>query len=171
MFDNEIEPFSKEREAAMSLYLITHGERNNGVDPKMTENGIAQIELLRTLLPKAIALVVVGTGARFQQIYRTLSDSLQGIAVKYSPFCGSADGLDPGDKIVLIDGTLVNRSDYLGLIRAPGFNAWEFLRSLPDGTLLCAGSELMISLGLERINKKGQLFELDPAQKAGRKIS
>ena len=49
-------------------------------------------------------------------------------------------------------------ADYIGITKFPAF-AWAFIKSLPDGTLLCAGGELMKALGLE--STKGNLYEID----------
>ena len=154
------------------IYLVTHGKREGGPNPRMTADGLFQIERLRELLPKNTPLVVVGTGKRFLQVYGVLQPSLNGAKVEYSPFCGSADGMEPdGKTIPMASGELTEHDSYLGLVRCKAFDAWKFLKDLPNGTLLCSGGELMMALGLEGVNEKGQLFELDPATQTGRKIS
>ncbi|MEK0369499.1 MAG: hypothetical protein QQN62_07855, partial [Nitrosopumilus sp.] len=80
------------------------------------------------------------------------------------------DGLEANKDVILIDGTTVSLNHYIS-IGSDCFDAWRFVSDLPDQTLLCAGGELMIALGLKSINEKGQLFELDPEKKEGRKIS
>lgn len=154
------------------IYLITHGERNYGINPEHINKGIEQLRKLQ--IPSdigSISLVIIGTGARFREIYETIKSQIPNIPVKYSPFCGSVDGLEANYDIILIDGTTVNQDDYLGLVETSGFNAWDFVAGLPHNTLLCAGGELMIALGLKAINEKGQLYELDPPTKGGWKIS
>jgi len=152
------------------VYLITHGERDFGVNPSHTRKGISQIEEL--VLPEEISLVIVGTGARFQEIYTAMINvgclSID-IPTRYSPFCGSADGLEANGKVIMVDGTTVSLDDYIG-IRSDCFDAWRFISSFPDNTLLCAGGELMTALELSDINKKGRLYELDPETKTGKKI-
>ena len=154
-----------------NISLITHGKRNFGVDPKHTTEGIEQIKNLQ--LPDNIALVVVGTGKRFQEIYETIRPKIYGATVKFSPFCGSADGLEADGNVILTNGTLVDlKKDYISLTNAPeAFDPWGFIASLPENTLLCAGGELLIALGGKAINEKGQLYELDPETKTARKIS
>ncbi|MBU2545501.1 hypothetical protein KKC65_03585 [Patescibacteria group bacterium] len=152
------------------VYLVTHGERLFGVNPSHTYDGILQIEKL--VLREEISLVVIGTGARFREIYNTMINRghlQQDTPVKYSPFCGSADGLEANKDVILIDGTTVSLDDYIS-IGSNCFNAWKFISSLPDKTLLCAGGELMTALELANINKKGHLYELDPEAKTGKKI-
>lgn len=153
------------------IYLVTHGERFFGVNPSHTCDGILQIEKL--VLKEKPPLVVIGTGARFQEIYNTMVNKKQlsrDVPIKRSPFCGSADGLEANKDVILVDGTTVRLDNYIS-IGSDCFNAWRFISSLPDNTLLCAGGELMISLGLKSINEKGQLFELDPEKKEGKKIN
>lgn len=150
-------------------HLITHGDRGFGSNPKHSEMGIDQIKNLT--LPEKIDLIVIGTGKRFQEIYQFIQDKLSRIPVKYSPFCGSADGLEADYRIILVDGTLLKDDEYLGMINVPAFDAWKFIADLPDNTLLCAGGELLIALGGKTINQKGQLYELDCEKKVAKKIS
>lgn len=156
------------------VYLVTHGERNFGVNPSHTCDGILQIEKL--VLPKKVSLVVIGTGWRFKEIYKImigrgyLGYLSQNIPVKYSPFCGSVDGLEANKDVILTDGTTVSLDDYIS-IGSDCFDPWRFISDLPDNALLCAGGELMMALGLKKINEKGQLFELDPKTETGKKIN
>jgi hypothetical protein len=153
------------------IHLITHGERNNGVNPGHTIEGIAQINALR--LPEGITQVVIGTGLRFREIYEAVSSQLFPVrgAVRYSPFCGSADALDPDRCVVLADGTRVPLDHYLGVGTVPGFDAWAFVSAMPDNCLLCAGNELLIALGAKAIAARGQLYEIYPNSKFIRRIS
>ena len=156
----------------MPHYLITHGDRFFGPNPGHTSKGIKQIRTLQ--IPDDINLVVVGTGIRFQEIYEAIKPQIPGVPVKYSPFCGSADGLEGPEtdySIILVNRKLVSQNNYLGLIETPGFDAWGFVANLPNRTLICAGGELLIALGLKAINEKGQLYELDLSIKDGWKIS
>ena len=153
------------------VYLVTHGKRNFGVNPSHTRDGILQIEKL--VLPEEVSLVVIGTGWRFKEIYKTMIGRgylSQDTPVKYSPFCGSADGLEANRDVILVNGVTVSLDNYISL-RSDCFDAWRFISDLPDRTLLCTGGELMMALGLKSINEQGQLFELDPKKKEGRKIS
>ena len=139
-------------------YLVTHGERNDGADPGHTSEGLGQIRSIK--LPKGIAQVVVGTGRRHWEVNEEVAAQLpEGVAVKTSPHCGSADSLN-SDKttITLSNGKTVKLSDYIG-IETSCFDAWEFIESQPDGTLFCAGGELMMALGCKA--KRGKLYELD----------
>ncbi|MFA6503131.1 MAG: hypothetical protein WCT45_02655 [Candidatus Paceibacterota bacterium] len=142
-------------------YLITHGLRDSGVLPQHTEAGIAQF----ANLPKmdGVAKVVVGTGIRFMEIYRTLVANGQLAAstpVVYSPFCGSADGLDPPDTILMADGSVCKLDDYIGFGNTKAFDPWVFIAEQPVGTLFCAGGELMMALGCQKV-PKAALFGLN----------
>lgn len=156
----------------MAKLLITHGKRYFGFNPTHTPEGIEQIRLLGDKLPEnGISLVVVGTGLRFHEIHETLEPWLGDTEKKFSPFCGSCDGLEADGRIILFDGTTVPEEEYISLINSSCFDPWKFIEDFPEGTLFCAGGELMVALGLKEINEKGQLFKLDPATKTGRKIS
>jgi hypothetical protein len=151
------------------IHLVTHGERFFGVNPEHSCGGIRQIEKL--VLEEEPSLVVIGTGARFIEIYNTMIEQgnlRKNTPVKYSPFCGSADGLEANKDVILADGTTVSLNDYIN-IGSDCFDAWGFISSLPDNTLLCAGGELMSALNFK--SEKGQLYELDPETQAIKKIS
>lgn len=159
------------------IYLVTHGNRFSGCNPGHTLDGKTQIVRIREdflpQIPKP-PLVVVGTGRRFLEIYRTLSLALEGVPVNYSPFCGSADSMEEDhETIMLASGDKTTHAQYLSLIACmdTAFLGWRFLSELPDNTLLCAGGELMVALGLTDINERGQLYRLDPYTRTGRKLS
>lgn len=154
------------------IYLITHGKRYFEANPRMNTEGLAQISKLRNLLPESISLVVVGTGKRFQQIYTILQSKLADVPVKFSLFCGGADSLgNKGAHIIFADARFTSCENYIGLGDTTAFDAWKFIAQLPDNTLLCADGELMLALGLKNITGKGQLFQLNPQEKSGKKIS
>jgi len=152
------------------IYLITHGNRHSGPDPRHTAEGLKQIRSLQ--IPSNIKYVIVGTGTRFQEIYEALYPVLPGQAkIIHSIFCGSSDGIEPDGKGILDNGRKVDlETEYIGLMNPQYFDAWKFVNSFDGDTLLCAGGELMISLGLKAINEKGHLYELDPEDHTGRMI-
>jgi len=153
----------------MAIYLITHGDRNNGPDPTHTAEGLAQIEAIP--IPNGICLIVSGTGKRFLEILEIVRKKLPDAPVKYAPFCGGPEGFQGKDEVVLTDGrTIGYHADYIGISNGP-LDMWSFIRSLPDGTLLCAGGALMIGLGLKAINQKGHLYELDPFARTGKLLA
>jgi hypothetical protein len=160
----------------MKVYLVTHGLRNSGPDPVHTPEGIAQIAALREKVASLpISTIIVGTGRRFQEIFETLMVGKETrwkyIPVFHSPLCGSADGLEKDGKVILTNGRKVSMDSYMGLNNCVAINIWRFLADLPDNALLCAGGELMITLGFEKFNQKGCLFEIDLEKKECRKIS
>ena len=154
----------------MVIYLIAHGDRENGPDPIHTPEGLKQIWSLS--LPDGIGMVVSGTGKRFLEILGIVLGKLpRAPVVKYSPFCGGPEGFQGEDDVILTDGRIINyHKEYIGVSNGP-LDMWQFIASLPDRTLLCAGGALMIGLGLKAINKKGHLFELDPVNKTGKIIA
>lgn len=153
-----------------TLYLVSHGERKNGANPKHKKGGLEQIQNLP--IPIDIARFIVGTGNRFHEVFKTIRRFRRGLYVPvfFSPFCGSADGLDPDDTIVMANGGRCLNTKYLGL-DSPWFDAWGLVNSHPDRTLFVAGGELMIALGLKSIYKKGCLYELYPETRTGKLIA
>ena len=72
--------------------------------------------------------------------------------MKFSSLCGSADSgekSEAGFAVVLADGTIMNVDDYLGLAGTPGVDLVVWLKSLSDGTLLCAGREFLKGIRYE----------------------
>lgn len=142
----------------MSL-IITHGLRHSGTNPTHTAKGLEQLWALE--LPYRPAFVLVGTGARFREMYGVLwSKWLIGVPMKFSSFCGSADGFDAPDTIVLADGETCKLEDYMGLANTPGFDAWAFVGSQPADTLFLAGGELVTALGIAK-PAKGVIYQVD----------
>jgi hypothetical protein len=150
------------------IYLITHGKRNFGPNPGHTEEGLRQ---MASVIKEAadipnIPLIVVGTGLRFIEIYTHLSQHLPNVPVQFSPFCGSADSMEANGQVILTNGLLVGYDNYVSVVKSPAFDAWKFVASFPDNTVLCAGGELMNALGIK--SEKGQLYELDPKTRTAR---
>lgn len=143
------------------MYLVTYGRRYFGVNPVHTVIGLEQIRNLE--LPPKIDLIISGTGNMFIEIMEIISHKFPGASVVYSPFCGSADGLEFDGKGILANGRKVDLdTEYIGLTDQ-FFNAWTFIDRFPSNTLFCAGGELMIALGLKNINTKGALYQLTVA--------
>lgn len=143
---------------------MTHGDKNKGADPSLTDTGMQQIESVP--LPFLIAQIICGTGQRFRQTVEILSRRIIGpFATKFSPLCGSPDCSEKseiGFQITLADGSIVPNEDYIGLIGAPGVDLRAWIRSLPNYTLLVAGCELTGALGYKE-GKLGCLYRYDGA--------
>ncbi len=147
--------------------LITHAVRKDGALPETTPEGLAQFAKLPHL-DGVVSLIVIGTGVRFMEIYWELIKNGQldpALPIKYSPFCGSADGLDQPDTIVLANGIRCKMADYIGFGSTSAFDTWKFIDEQPDGTLFLAGGELMIALGHDVKVPKAALFLLKPEVK------
>lgn len=148
----------------MNVYIITHGEKDKGVNPRLTEAGKTAITNLS--VPNGITQVIVGTGRRFADVFTNIKDRVGNVPVKYSPLCGSADSgekSETGFEVILADGTIVNVSDYLGLVGTPGVDLVAWLESLPNGTLLCAGREFLKGIGYED-GVPGRLYHYNGAE-------
>ena len=149
----------------MYKYIATHGDKEKGMNPGLTEIGKTQIANLS--IPDGIKMVVVGTGKRFVDMLSVLRNRLGDIPIKFSPLCGSADSgkkTETGFDVILADGeTLVPIGDYIGLIGTPGLDLKTWVNSLPDGTLLLAGRELTGALGCEN-GEMGKLYCFDGSE-------
>jgi hypothetical protein len=150
------------------VYLITHGDTFDGVDPGHTMLGFVQINALK--LPDCITLIVAGTGKRFLEVLKVVHNKMLDVPVKYSPFCGGPECSDDPDNVVLPTGLIISRREYIGISNKSTI-MWEFVQTLSNeslNVLLCAGSELARALGVKF--KQGQLYTLDPTAQTGREI-
>jgi hypothetical protein len=145
----------------LNIYIITHGEKESGGNPGLTETGKRQIASLP--IPDGITQVIVGTGRRFLDILAAIEGRIVNVPVKYSPLCGSADSgekSESGFKVMLADGIIVEVGDYIGLIGTPGIDLVAWLKSLPDNTLLCTGREFLGGIGYSN-SAPGHLYRLN----------
>jgi hypothetical protein len=152
----------------MAIYLITHGKRESGPDPVHTAEGLEQIEALP--IPTDVCMIISGAGRRFLETMEIIHRKVPSALVKYSLFCGGPEGDRGADEIILTDGRVVRYADYIGIHNGP-LDMWQFIASLSDRTLLCAGGALMLGLGLEAIYEKGHLYEVDPATRTGKLLA
>ena len=120
------------------VFVVTHGDKENGSDAGMTEKGVKQIANIGIWgiphIPQP-SLVLIGNGKRFMETYQVLEPVLNEAPTDIS---GSCDINAPG----------------------PGFDPWAFLEGLPKNALLCAGERLLSALGLKDLYEEGALFEI-----------
>lgn len=146
-------------------YLITHGDREEGVNPIHTDKGREQI--LRLEIPADVTKLVIGTGNRFQEIANMIYSKGGDYPCLSSPFCGGVEGIrmdtEPGkpNMILTASGFEIPEDQYLGLRNTIGFDPWVFVEGQDAGTLFCAGGELLLALGFEGRPPKGALFAID----------
>lgn len=153
------------------IIAVTHGKKTGGANPQLDEKGQLDILVLAEKLPiNEITGVIVGTGVRFAHTFSCLCDhksireKLLSFTPQFCPLLGSADsgtiGESGGFDVILADGRQVKAGGYLGLSEAAGINLWAFLWSLPDGTLLVTGRELIIALGTKDA-KSATIYEIE----------
>lgn len=143
------------------IYAVTHAEKEKGINPGLTPKGKADIKALAAKLPGSLKNVIIGTGKRFNDVFKALG--LHKMETKkWSSLLGSADSgtkTETGMDVILADGVLVPIGNYIGIIGTPGINLWAWLKSLPAETLLCTGREFVGAL----INnaEAGQIYIID----------
>ena len=153
--------------------LITHGLRNSGEDPVHTPEGLKQIQRVVASLTLPIGMVVIGTGWRFQQMFKLLYDAGKvgkDVPCRLTPFCGGAEGFDPPSTIILPNSGTCQLKEYIGLGSGFGFDPWQFVNSFQGDTLFLAGGELLTALGVEKPSK-GALYGIDHAERVCHLIS
>lgn len=149
---------STERSEKMKVFAITCGEKKEMVNPGMTEAGLAEVRLaLQKLSFQKIQHVVIGTGARFSEIFQLwLKYANPGLPlqVHYYALLGSADtkqktSRGSGFCMQLADGTKIDLNDYTKLGGGNTEDIWLWLEARKEGTLLCTGHEFMEALGVK----------------------
>lgn len=139
-----------------TLYIVTHGDKEGGKDPKLTPTGLRQVRDLRLRLPNPVPFVMAGTGRRHRDTAVAL-----GLSVHITdPILGGPESLDTDGRIVLACGERIEREDYtkFGHYKV----ALEALFStLPGGTVIAAGRPLMLMLGMsDKEAKSASLYKV-----------
>lgn len=147
------------------IRIATHGLRGGGFNPTHNLDGYRQITQLALQIVSAtphVPMIMCGIGERFQEVLDAVCNAgVTATRVLYSPLFGTHAGLDTregGVKIIPLGADRI--IDYGAWYWTPPhvIDYWKLLDDLPDGTVICAGGELMLALGGEAI--KGRLFEI-----------
>lgn len=130
------------------IYIITHGLCEDGANPKMSQKGIAQMLSLKDKLPSSPAKIICGTGQRHIQTAKILRLVIE----QYTDLVGTPDRvIKKSDKkiIMLADGAVIDYEKHTSLKDMQPV-ARPFIGSLPDNTLICAGRQLPVMLGITK---------------------
>lgn len=152
------------------LYAITHGERSSEPNPAHTAEGLKQIASMSHKLVDynlAVSFVVTGTGKRFIEIHQVLQQLIPNFAAipfERNKICGGPEARnDKTQNVILPDGTTCPIKDFVAKNYRPPETIWQFLKELPDNTLLCTGRQLIEALGGK--SGKSRLFQIDVERK------
>ena len=120
------------------IYVITHGEKNDGPNPSLTDYGKEQIRFFKECLPN-VQKVVAGLARRHLDMIEALGLNFE--ECFFADELGRATSLKPGtnDQVYLADGTVIQRNKYIML---PASVVWELVKNQPDSTLLLGGRPL-----------------------------
>lgn len=132
-----------------TIFVVTHGEKEPGANPSMTEKGKKDLAILSSYLPKDIPEVWLGEAQRHEDVATALG--LENHPNKWwSAVWGSAGSLETRENkrmLVLPSGRAVpferTTSAYDG-----GPSVKAKVLTLPDNTVVCAGRECIIALGI-----------------------
>ncbi|OGE74260.1 MAG: hypothetical protein A3I07_00465 [Candidatus Doudnabacteria bacterium RIFCSPLOWO2_02_FULL_42_9] len=132
----------------LKAYIVTHGKRYDGANPRMTPEGFAKVASQRSKLPATPSEVVVGTGDRHIEV----CDAVDLEPTRYSAVIGGAEALDSvkhdgEDMIVLPGGKMIPyHMDTTEKDLGPSMRA--LVLGLKDDAVLCSGRLSVIALGL-----------------------
>ncbi len=130
-----------------TIFIVTHGKRNSGPDPLMTEVGVEQVRALRDKLPESPSFVLCGTGRRMRQV----ADTLGLTPNAYSSAVGNSDAQDVDEDksewLVFANGDRVpfalDRTD-----QDFGPSVEKIVRELPHNSVITTGRAIVIGLGV-----------------------
>lgn len=132
------------------IYVVTHGQKFLGPNPKMTEDGIREVAALRAFLPDDISEVVCGTGTRHRQV----AEALGLVPTRWTSVVGGPDSGQssekggPVDQVALADGHVVPYPEYTTLIDG-GVAAKKLVaEDLRHNSVICAGRPSMVMFGV-----------------------
>ena len=141
-----------------TIYLVTHGEKEDGPNPGLSTLGDVRVELLRDHLPQNIHLVVCGVGRRHIQTRETLE--LDRFPTRWNTLAGVDCSLISGStKILLGDGTEIERSEFedppdvINLYR-------KWVSSYPDNTVIIGGRPIVRKLGVDLVPRAAALYKI-----------
>ncbi len=133
-----------------TLYLVTHGEKETGADPDMTVAGKTCVRSLRIHLVIDPPLVCIGEALRHFAVAEELGYSDTGVRLQISSVfgaCGSLELIDGEKMLVLASGIKVAfETCTSGEDAGPSLRAK--LKKLPNETVICAGREVLLALGI-----------------------
>ncbi|OGY44865.1 MAG: hypothetical protein A2729_05600 [Candidatus Buchananbacteria bacterium RIFCSPHIGHO2_01_FULL_39_14] len=137
----------------MIIWLVTHGEKEDGPDPKMTIEGFKRVQSLRDQLNQRLpatgpAQVHIGTGRRQFDVARALD------LKKGTPFFSALWGegvteikIKGKSMILLTDGRIIEFDQYLSPKHMRGAIR-EAIVNLPTQTVICSGRPVLVRLGM-----------------------
>lgn len=123
------------------VFIVTHGSKYPGADPKMTPEGFEQIRALVNHLPEHPSEVICGTGRRHLNVAEALGLN----NTCYNALVGRPESLESDGTVTLACGQIIRRElyDKRGMKEA----LLALLASLPDNAVICAGRPVLNDLG------------------------
>ena len=124
-----------------TVYFVTHGNKNPGPNPSMTDDGVEQVRKLRPQIPARPALVVCGTGRRHLDVRHALG--LENAPTMWTPLVGGPESLEiiSGQRMVMLANgePPIPRARYMDLSFYGESALLIILNEVPDGTVICSG--------------------------------
>lgn len=128
------------------IYIVTHGEKFTGSNPRMTPKGFQDVSNLRDQLPAKPGMVISGTGQRHDDVSRALGFEPD----QWSDWAGTPDSLEViGEEkfAVLANGRYVPLEKHTSVADIAPV-AKVRIPNLPHESVICSGRPLMIILGI-----------------------
>lgn len=164
-----------ESAVVVHVYVVTHGEKCQGENPRMTVKGMRQMRLLEERLPRQRSEIVCGTGKRHFGVLLALALS----PTRITAVVGGPDSLEiigEEKKIVLAGGKKIDPDIYT-TVKDLKPAALALVAELPHNTIVAAGRPFMKMLGhkdprdaavyeIRVVAVHGELVDLDIAELA-----
>lgn len=133
----------------MEVFIVTHGQKARGTDPCMTEDGYTRVEMLRRHLPVQVPEVWIGEAQRHFDVQQALGLN-DHPTVRMSAVFGSSGSLDviDGQRVLVLPDGRQFPFEHVTTGRDMGPSVKAKIPTLADGTVICAGRECIIALGI-----------------------
>ena len=140
--------------------ILIHGPKGTGADPHMTEEGTKMIASLVLLLPDTIPEVWTGEARRHEDV--AIAAGLHTHPNRWwSSVFGAAGSLETisGQKMLVLPSGLTVPFDRVTSGQDAGPSVKAKLATLPKDTVICAGREILLALGMSiEQAKSGALY-------------
>ncbi len=135
-----------------TVILVTHGEKEKGPNPGMTEEGFKRVAVLLLeldkLLPNGPTELHFGSGQRHIDVVKALGFSTKdGFLSDLWGGPGSLEKTPEGKIIVLADGTAVAFEKCYTIRHLGGELISKIIAELPGNSVICSGRPVLVRLG------------------------
>ena len=121
-----------------TLYIVTHGQKDDQPNPSHTDYGRNQIRDLKQYLPSDPGLVIIGLGTRHFEMSGLLGINFDQDNCLFNAIAGRSTSLKPGtrDQVFLANGVVIDIKQWQDFAQEV---FWNLFIDLPDNSIVLGG--------------------------------